>query len=183
MTTRNHLKSSLSFLLTSVTLCLTLTVQASTKETAGFSEIVTIMPDNIRLDAKFDTGADSSSLDARNIELFTKDGKDWVRFELTRTLNKKPYTLEYPVSRTTKIVSRVPVESSEPGKSHHRRPVIDMDICIGDQHKTIEVNLFDRSNFKYPFLLGASGLSEFDFVVDVEFNHLLPRECTVAAAK
>ena len=153
-------------------LCLSLTSYAASKETAGVSEVVMLLPDHIKLDAKFDTGADNSSLDARDIEFFDKNGVEWVRFKIVRSLNNKTFTLEYPVIRTARIVSRVPAENS--GKSTHRRPVINMDVCIGNERRVIEVNLFNRSNFTYPFLLGSSGLAEFDYVVDVEANHLLP---------
>lgn len=158
------------------------TALASAKQTVGVNETITILPENIRLQAKLDTGADTSSLDARNIEFFTKDNQEWVRFKITRAIDHKPHSFEYPILRNAKITSRVPSESI-PGKTHQKRPVIKMDICIGDQHKTIEVNLFDRSNFKYPFLLGASGLTEFDYLVDVQSNHVLPNKCTVSTAE
>jgi hypothetical protein len=146
-------------------------------EIAGVSEVITLLPDDIQLHAKLDTGADNSSIDAQNIEYFTKNGDEWVRFTLPRSLDKKDHVLEYPLIGTTKIASRVPAESKK-GRSYHSRPVINMDVCIGDEERTIEVNLFDRSNFSYPFLMGASGLKEFNFLVDVRENDLFPSKCT-----
>ena len=157
-------------------LCSALSLYAKT--IAGVNEVVTLLPEDIQLDAKLDTGADSSSIDARNIDFFTKDGEEWVRFTVVKTLDKKKHILEYPLERTAKIVSRIPAESLGSGRPHHRRPVIHMNVCIGNVPQTIEVNLFDRGNFTYPFLLGASGLEKFDLVVDVQKTYLFADKCT-----
>ena len=45
------------------------------------------------------------------------------------------------------------------------RPVIEMDICVGDELKNIEVNLTDRSAFEFPLLIGSSALKEFNAAV------------------
>lgn len=150
---------------------------AFSERIAGVNEVVTLLPDNIQMEAKFDTGADTSSLDANGIEYFTKDNQDWVRFTIDRNLNGKDYLLEYPIARHVRIVARIPAEGASI-KPHHKRPVINMDICIGNQQKTIEINLTDRENFKYPFLLGASALAKFDLLVDAGEKHLLNKECT-----
>jgi hypothetical protein len=43
--------------------------------------------------------------------------------------------------------------------------VIEMDICVGDELKNIEVNLTDRSAFEFPLLIGSSALKEFNAAV------------------
>ena len=50
-------------------------------------EHVYISPPGILLTARIDTGATTSSIDARNIEPFERDGKRWVRFEV---INPEP---------------------------------------------------------------------------------------------
>ena len=51
-------------------------------ETVGWLESVTILPGSRVLDAKLDTGADTSSLDARGIQVLQKNGEDWVQFKI-----------------------------------------------------------------------------------------------------
>ena len=46
----------------------------------GWLESIFIRPWNLRLTAKLDTGAKTSSLHADKIEHFSKNGEDWVRF-------------------------------------------------------------------------------------------------------
>jgi hypothetical protein len=36
--------------------------------------------------------------------------------------------------------------------------VVDLELCLGDVKRTVEVNLVDRSNFNYPLLVGAKAL-------------------------
>ena len=50
----------------------------------GLIEKVILQPDNLLMNAKMDTGALTSSLDARNIKKFSKNGRDWVRFDAGR---------------------------------------------------------------------------------------------------
>jgi hypothetical protein len=41
---------------------------AADKQTVGWTEIISILPGNLKIKAKLDTGADNSSLNANNIE-------------------------------------------------------------------------------------------------------------------
>jgi len=52
------------------------------KTIMGWLEKVVILPYKIELTAKLDSGADRSSIHARNIEIFEKDGAKWVSFTL-----------------------------------------------------------------------------------------------------
>ncbi|WP_308700608.1 RimK/LysX family protein, partial [Pseudomonas ceruminis] len=47
-----------------------------------------------------------------------------------------------------------------------RRPVVDLELCLGDEKRTVEVNLVDRSSFNYPLLVGAKALREFKAAVN-----------------
>jgi hypothetical protein len=117
------------------------------------------------LKAKMDTGALTASLSAKDIEKFTRDGDDWVRFRLaTKDADGKVY--EHKVSRMSKIKSRADEEDEGETVEVARRPVVDLELCLGDEKRTIEVNLVDRSNFNYPLLIGAKALREFGAAVN-----------------
>lgn len=48
----------------------------------GWIEQSWLMPERMQAKAKLDTGALTSSLDARNIHRYKKDGERWVRFDV-----------------------------------------------------------------------------------------------------
>ena len=116
--------------------------------------------------AKMDTGALTASLSARDIELFKRDGDDWVRFRLaTKDADSKVY--EHKVSRISKIKGRSEGDDEDDEViDPTKRPVVDMELCLGNKKRTVEVNLVDRSHFNYPLLIGAKALREFDAAVN-----------------
>ncbi|PHX42879.1 ATP-dependent zinc protease, partial [Pseudomonas sp. NZIPFR-PS2] len=92
--------------------------------------------------AKMDTGALTASLSARDIETFTRDGDDWVRFRLGgKDASNKVY--EHKVSRISKIKSRADEDDDKDEASVAKRPVIDLEMCLGNVKRTVEVNLTD----------------------------------------
>ena len=119
------------------------------------------------LKAKMDTGAMTASLSARDIEPFKRDGEDWVRFRLAvEGAEDKVY--EHPLVRIAEIKKRAE-ESDDPALqevAYSQRPVIEMPICLGDEQRTIEVNLTDRSTFRYPLLIGASAMRDLGAAVN-----------------
>ena len=54
-----------------------------------------------------------------------------------------------------------------------KRPVVDLELCLGNVKRTVEVNLTDRSSFNYPLLIGAKALREFGAAVNPA--RVLPR--------
>ncbi len=117
------------------------------------------------LKAKMDTGAYTASLSAKDIELFTRDGEEWVRFRLaTKDADGKVY--EHKLSRISKIKTRVDEEEEGDAPELSKRPVVDLELCLGDVKRTVEVNLVDRSHFNYPLLIGAKALREFKAAVN-----------------
>jgi len=117
------------------------------------------------LQAKMDTGALTASLSAKNIELFTRDGEEWVRFMLaTKGASSKVY--EHKVARISKIKSRADEDEDKDEPVSAKRPVVDLEMCLGDVKRTVEVNLTDRSSFNYPLLIGAKALREFGAAVN-----------------
>ena len=107
------------------------------------------------LKAKMDTGAMTASLSAKDIESFERDGQDWVRFRLAVD-GAEDTVYEHPLVRIAEIKE----------VAYSQRPVIEMPICLGEEERTIEVNLTDRSTFSYPLLIGASAMRDLGAAVD-----------------
>lgn len=117
------------------------------------------------LKAKMDTGAYTASLSAKDIELFKRDGEEWVRFRLaTKDADGKVY--EHQVSRISKIKNRAEEDEEGDAPELSHRPVVDLELCLGDVKRTVEVNLVDRSSFNYPLLVGSKALKAFKAAVD-----------------
>ncbi|AZD18461.1 MULTISPECIES: ATP-dependent zinc protease family protein [Pseudomonas] len=117
------------------------------------------------LKAKMDTGALTASLSAKDIETFTRDGEEWVRFRLaTKDADGKVY--EHKVARISKIKSRADEDEDKEEAQVAKRPVVDLEMCLGNVKRTVEVNLTDRSSFNYPLLIGAKALREFGAAVN-----------------
>lgn len=118
------------------------------------------------LKAKMDTGALTASLSAKDIETFKRDGEDWVRFRLgTKDASNQVY--EHKIARISKIKTRS--EEDEEDRevvAPTKRPVVDLELCLGNVKRTVEVNLTDRSSFNYPLLIGAKALREFGAAVN-----------------
>ncbi|KAF1051711.1 MAG: hypothetical protein GAK43_02278 [Stenotrophomonas maltophilia] len=149
-------------------LALPLLAQAAEPTLYGRYEWVGLPELDHSLQAKMDTGAYTSSLSAKDIQLFERDGEQWVRFRLA-TADAGDSVYEHKLARISKIKNRADdreddEESRETGLS--QRPVIEMAVCLGGDQQTIEVNLTDRSHFNYPFLMGAKGLRKFHAAVD-----------------
>ncbi|WP_394236808.1 ATP-dependent zinc protease family protein [Pseudomonas anguilliseptica] len=131
----------------------------------GLHEKVSLYELALELPAKLDTGAETASLSAKNIQVFKRDGGEWVRFQLGMKDAKQAQVIEKPLARMSYIKRRA--DDRKPGDKqlYSARPVIEMDICVGNELKNIEVNLTDRSAFEYPLLIGSSALKEFNAAV------------------
>ena len=117
----------------------------------GWIENAELEDTGIRLKAKLDTGAKSSSLDVLDYEIFEKDGDDWVRFTVSdRKKTKK--VLERPVLKFIRIKRSETVTA--------RRPVIEMRICIGPIAAKTQVNLANRAHLNNPLLIGRRFLED-----------------------
>jgi hypothetical protein len=138
--------------------------------TVGWVERVRIHPGEIVLDAKLDTGADTSSLGAERIGTFRRDGHRWVAFEIA-VGTAAPVRIERPLVRTVRIKDR--------GVRTRERPVVKLGICIGTFYREAEVNLVDRSHFDYPMLVGRSFLGQ-GLAVDAARRFTIEPSCTGA---
>lgn len=140
----------------------------------GWLEWAWLEPGHIRLKAKLDTGAKTSSIDADQITLFERDDEQWVRFRvpLSRrpddTTHAEDVFYELPLAGRKKIKDHV----LEPAK----RYVVEMALCIGGRTFTTPVTLADRSRFNYPLLLGRVALQG-RMMVDPAQKYTADRTC------
>jgi len=122
----------------------------------GWLESVVIEPWGIKLRAKLDTGAKTSSMHAQDISRFKRKGKVWVRFNLDyddkRTDENKILTMERPLIREARVKS----EQGNPVP----RPVVSVEFCLDGVTYDAEFTLADRGNFFYPVLLGRRFLKD-----------------------
>ena len=129
---------------------------SETPDLFGWVEWIELGDERIRKKGKLDSGALTSSLDAREIEEFRRDGRRHVRFELHDRDSGEVTTLEKPIKRFVRIVRH--------SGNHQRRPVIEMDLCLGTTLHSVEFTLIDRSNFNYPVLLGRRALDGYALI-------------------
>lgn len=144
------------------------------KEIFGVHEKVHLKELGITLPAKLDTGAESASLSAKYIDIFEKDGKKYVEFDIALNDDDKD-ELGIDKDKLDDIVLplddhvRIKRRSENTGKndkSYSTRPVVKIEVCLGDKVAKIDVNLTDRSMFKYPLLLGSRSLTHLKAVID-----------------
>lgn len=128
----------------------------------GEVEPVSLLAVNRTLTARIDTGATTSSLDARDIQPFERDGKRWVRFTLPDRNGGEALRLEAAVVRR--------VEVKRHGAESVSRPVVRQHIQIGEERMLREFSLTNRADFAYPMLIGRNVL-EGIFVVDVSLRN------------
>ena len=134
---------------------------AGEKMTIGEVEEVVLMPWGVRLPARIDTGAATSSLDAR--ELIVKN--NMAEFRLPKKYGS--LRLRLPVIEWQKIRS---------ADFRERRPVVEMTFCVGPKLIRCQVTLNDRSTVSYPLIIGRNVLKNM-FVVDCMHSNCLPPTC------
>ena len=148
------------------------------KSIYGLNEYIHVEELDLQVAAKLDTGAKTASLSARDIKRFKRDGETWVRFVLAID-DAHERTIERPLARISKIKRRAGDFDPDEGKTYTARPVIDLELCMGQTLRTIEVNLTDRSAFQYPLLIGSEALKHFEAMVDPSLKYAAGKpDCT-----
>ena len=133
----------------------------------GAIESVSIEPPGVVASARIDTGAQTSSLDARDLEEFERDGTNWVRFNFVDRLTANSHEIEAKVIRYVKIT-----QSSNPD-GYDKRPVVRLKLTMGDFSELSEFTLTSREHMSYPILIGRNALQDVA-VVDVSSENLAP---------
>lgn len=122
------------------------------------------LPDlKIRLRARIDSGAKTSSLHAEGVEEFQRDGTTWVKFRI-RDNQGKSIELTRKVSSTIKV--------SNAGGFSGKRYVIREKVKLGSVVREITVNLNNRTKMEYLFLVGRNFLMG-HFIIDVARSHVM----------
>lgn len=135
-----------------------------TKKIVGRKEIISILDlELFDLDAKVDTGADSNALHCDHIEIDEKNNT--VSFTLLDEVHES-----YHGKRLTLPLYKIKKVKSSNGQIQHRPSVKVSVMFFGKKYKSI-ISLTDRSDMKFPMLIGRRFLSE-RFLVDVSKEYL-----------
>ena len=115
---------------------------------------------------KIDTGARTSALHATHIETFPRDADTWVRFQVQHDDNSPSLSFEQKVYdfRHIKNTGGVPEE----------RVVIRTNMQIAGRIWPISVSLTDRSNMRFPLIIGRSALKNQNISVHTRSANLAP---------
>lgn len=131
----------------------------------GEDEYIYVKEADATFDSRIDTGAAVSSISAKNITEFERNGKRWERF--TIETNDRVIEVEAPFVRTSNI------RQSSSNKTI-QRVVVSLNIKIGNYSTTSEFTLTDRSHMQYPLLIGRTLIQDIA-VVDVARDHIQGR--------
>lgn len=131
----------------------------------GEDEYIYVKEADATFDARIDTGAAVSSISAKDITEFERNGKRWFRF--TIEANDHSIEVEAPFVRTSNI------RQSSSNKSI-QRIVVSLNIKVGNYSTTSEFTLTDRSHMQYPLLIGRTMIQDIA-VVDVSRDHIQGR--------
>jgi hypothetical protein len=135
----------------------------SQKKIVGRREIISILDlELFDLDAKVDTGADSNSLHCDDIFI---DDQNFVHFTLLDEIHPAYHgkKIKMPLYKLKRV-------KSSNGTVQLRASIKVDTLFFGKKYKTV-VSLTNRSDMKYPMLIGRKFLAE-RFLVDVSLEYL-----------
>jgi len=135
--------------------------EIGSKQIIGMVETVYLQPGGLLIDARIDTGANTTSIGAQNIEIINEDGQRWAE-----------YTVQ-GVSVRSKVIKIARIKQH--GAAAQRRAVVMANITLGGVTQTVKATLSDRHNFKYKVLIGVNFLKD-HFIVDVSRKHTVEPE-------
>lgn len=138
------------------------------KTVLGQTEWAYISKAKKNLKARIDTGATTSSLNATDIQRFERDGKRWVRFNITHEKGGKAQIIEAPIFRLVKILQSNKTDGAS------ERPVVKLQVRIGDIVQQSEFTLTDRTHLKYPVLIGRTFMQDV-ILVDISKEYIHPQ--------
>ena len=131
---------------------------STSKQIIGRVERINVVTINHTARAKIDTGAKTTSIDARKITRFERDGEKWVRFEFQGKKIEKAIVKDILIKRH--------------GAKSQRRVVVKLRLKLGDVSRNVLVTLANRESFIYPILIGRNYLRD-TFVVDVSKKYTI----------
>lgn len=117
------------------------------------------------IDAKIDTGAYTSSLHCHHISIEEIKGKKWAKFHVLDPKHpeyeEKQY--RYPVHKIKKVKSS--------NGQVEERVIIKLPVTFFGNKSNIQLSLTNRSEMKYPVLIGRRFLSG-KYIVDVSQSYI-----------
>ncbi len=162
---------NLAFLLTAALGCAaTSAAMAEGAEPAllGWIELVSLPEQGLRFSAKLDTGADTSSINGRNIEVTRRGSQYRVGFDLTDDDGKR-IRIERPLAREARI--------KRAGSETSRRLVVRLDVCLAGRWLEGEFTIADRGRLEHQVLIGRN-LMAGRIIVDPARRELGAPHCT-----
>lgn len=145
-------------------------------QTVGWVEKAKLSGVEKEINAKLDTGATTTSINAEILEEPDEESESggMVKFRFTNGEGTKE-VFERPIVRWVRIKSRE-------GRDI-RRPVVRMKLCIAGRQIEEEVNLADREDFNYPVLVGRNMLKQAGLVVDSSKTFTADPSCPAEEAQ
>jgi len=135
------------------------------KLTIGRSETVDLPELGLyNIEAKTDTGAETTVLHCEDFKVFEKNGHRYITFHIRPNVdNDEVLTLTFPVHRERVVKSSF-------GQTENRHIFLTK-IRMFDQLFDIKLSLRDRSSMSFPMLLGRNFISG-KFLVDVSRKNI-----------
>ncbi|GEM_PF-544291 len=137
---------------------------ASNLLTIGETEHLYVHDAEYAYDARIDTGATTCSIHAEDIQPFERDGEQWVKFKLVNFSTKER------IERSEKVTRVVDIKRH--GSDSVTRHAVNLKVQLAEDTRIIEFTLTDRSNYRYPLLVGRNLLRGIA-VVDVSQSYTL----------
>lgn len=122
-------------------------VDSNRMKIIGEVEPVYLLPVRTPFQARIDTGAQTSSIDASDIRHFERDGEKWVSFTVTNRQSGEKQCFE------KKMVDQVYIKRVNESE---KRTLVEMEIKFGNETFTEVFSLADRSKFEYQALIGRN---------------------------
>jgi hypothetical protein len=138
-----------------------LRAEDKTKTVIGAVEEAVLFRWGVKLPARIDTGSGMTSLDVRDLTVKNKV----AQFRLPEKYGN--ILISLPVIRYSKILT---------ADSRERRPVVEIELCVGSKRMRVQATLNDRSHLTYPLNLGRDVLKQ-GFIVDCSQEKILSLKC------
>lgn len=135
--------------------------------TAGWREWLALPEFNIsEIEAKVDTGTETSVLHTSFIETFRKRGALWLRFGIH----------PLPDRSDIRMIGFAPVSERRLIKDAEGHSeicfVVETEICLGGHCRTIELSLTEKDSDIFRMVLGRSALTALNILVDSSKSYL-----------
>ena len=155
-------------------------------EVRGWLEHGRLLPSNLLLDMKLDSGALTSSINAEIRGYLDPDGNEITEeeaFALFETEDapeiRAVFVVENESERRLRLRRTVSRWANIKSKSGYtiRRPVVELEFCIAGLWVKGEANLSQRDHMNYPVLVGRNMLRSANILVDSRESYTYRSRC------